>query len=373
MIKKLSKVLMFLVLSVLIFSETNTFSASAAPKKRHTRRARRPFTLGDNVMPVHKAGIKLPGVFYRGIYLHSGTGYSLRAIKRLIPLAKKSNINAFVIDVAPYRSFSPRINAEAVKLCLDNGIYPIARVVAFQYGFKSAKILKWHLDAILKLVDLSVKAGFKEIQLDYIRFADGWRGLSLKKKYELIENLLKKVKEKINNPSILLATDVFGRIVYNRSDIIGQNLESMASVADVICPMVYPSHYFPDRYKLSRPYFTVRQSVIKGLNRVGSHTFIMPYIQAFRYNVGWARMSLGQYIIEQVKAVETTAARGYIIWNARNRYGLTFSVLTKYYKENPDKLSNNPSKYDPVSGRINVANINTASSQPSQNPTRANR
>ena len=369
MIKKLSKVFAVLVLFVVLFTETNIFSASSSRRRVRRRGA---FTLGDNIMPGHKPGIKLPTTFYRGIYLHSATGSNLRAIKRLIPLAKKSHVNAFVIDVAPYRSFRPRINAEAVKLCLDNNIYPIARVVAFQYGFKKRKIATWHMDAILKLVRLSVKAGFKEIQLDYIRFADGWRGLSLRKKYELIKNLLQKVKDTINNPSILLATDVFGRIVYNRSDIIGQNLESMASVADVICPMVYPSHYYPDRYKLANPYFTVRQSVIKGLNRVGSHTFMMPYIQAFRYNVGWSRMSLGRYIVEQVKAVESTAARGYIVWNARNRYGLTFRMLEEYYRKNPDKLSNNPAKYDPVSGRINVANINTASSTPSGNGVRTN-
>lgn len=352
------------LLLIMIFAlNSNTLSA----RRRRRRRPRRRFTIGNNKMPKQKSGIKLSPVFYRGIYLHCVTGSKLGRMKRLIKNAKKAGVNCFVIDVAPYKSMRPRINPAVIKECIKNGIYPIARVVAFQYGLKTLKVKKSHLKAIMRLVDLSVKAGFKELQLDYIRFADRRLGIPLKKKYAFIQNLLKMVKDRIKKHNILLATDVFGRIVYNRNDCIGQQLEAMSKYADIICPMVYPSHYYPDRYKISKPFFTVRQSTIKGLNRIGSHTYIMPYIQAFRYNVGYARMSLGKYIIEQVKAVESTASRGYIVWNARNRYNLTFKMLTKYYKKNPNKLSNNPSGYNPGSTADNSNTHNNRTNNTSTN------
>ncbi len=348
-----------LILTFIIIISLTGIDLYPAKSKKIRKRRRRTFVIGDNIMPKHKSGIKLPKKFLRGIYLHCITGRSVRRMRTLIKQAKKAHINAMVIDVAPYKSMRPVINPKTVKMLIDAGIYPIARIVAFQYGLKTKHISKKHMNAIFRLVDLSVKAGFKEIQLDYIRFADGWRGASLKWKYNFIAELLHKVKKRINNANIPLATDVFGRIVYNRGDVIGQQLESMAKYADVICPMVYPSHYYPDYYKLRHPYFTVRQSTIKGLNRVGSHTFIMPYIQAFKMNVRYTKLSLGGYILAQVRAVEDTAARGYIIWNARNRYGLTFKVLRDYYKKHPEKLNtNSPSGYKPNNGNINPISMN---------------
>lgn len=343
------KIAIFLVLFITVFSATlETFSANS-PRRRTTRH-RGGFVLGDNIMPKHIKGLRMPKPFLRGLYLDCTRGSNLNWVKRLIKEAREAHINCLVIDVAPYKSMRPIINPEVIKECLKNGIYPIARVVAFQYGLQQRTVSQSHMNAIYKLVDLSVQAGFKEIQLDYIRYADGYGGMRLQEKYQFIENLLKTVKERINNPNILLSTDVFGRIVYSRDDVIGQQLETMAKYADVICPMVYPSHYYPDYFKLRNPYFTVRQSTIKGLNRVGQKTYIMPYIQAFYMNVRYTPYTMGQYIEVQVQAVEDTAARGYILWNARNQYATTFEALKSYYKRNPHKVSDNPSGYNPETG-----------------------
>jgi len=343
-----------------LIRQINNTRPNSGSRITHRQRTRRTFTIGDNIMPVQKQGLRLSQKFYRGIYLHCGTGKNIKKIRYFIKKAKENGINCFVIDVSPYANMTPVINPQAVKECIDNGIYPIARIVAFQDGLKTLNISNDYIDRMLKLVDTSVKAGFKELQLDYIRFADKRLAIPLRKKFDFIKNLLKKVKERINNPNIPLATDVFGRIVYNTEDIIGQQLEEMATYADVICPMVYPSHYYPDYYKMSNPYFTVKQSTLKGLNRIGNKTYIMPYIQAFKMHVRYARMNLDRYILEQVKAVEETAARGYIIWNALNNYELSFKVLKEYYTKNPNKLSDNPSGYN--------GKVNSVSQKASGNP-----
>ncbi len=314
---------------------------------------KKPFTIGDNKMPHHIKNILLPQKFLRGIYVDNVHGRNLEWIKKTLIQAKEAHINCFVIDIAPYQSMKPKINQKVVEELKKENIFTIARIVAFQYGLEKKQVEEDYLQSIDKLVEEALKAGFEEIQLDYIRFADGYQGLSLKEKYHFISQLLSRVKNKIQNPNILLSTDVFGRIVYNKNDSIGQQLESMAQVAQVICPMVYPSHYTPDQYKVSQPYFTVRQSTIKGLNRVGEKTFIMPYIQAFKIAITPSKLSYKKYLEEQVQAVEDTAARGWIFWNARNKYEEVFFMLQEFYQKNPKNLeSENPSGYDPVSGLV---------------------
>ena len=340
------QILSYIFIGLLLLSTpAYTEETKAKPEKKT-------FVLGDNRMPAHIPGIKQPEKFLRSIYLHSTNGSRLSYIKKIIPKAKEANINCFVIDVAPYKSMSPRINPEVVQELLANDIFPIARIVTFQYGLENTTVPQAHLDKVNHLVDSALKAGFKEIQLDYIRYADNYYGMPLKKKYAFISSLLGTVRERITDPAIFLSTDVFGRIVYNKDDVIGQKLESMAEHAQVICPMVYPSHYYPDRFKLRNPYFTVRQSTLKGLNRIGTKTYIMPYIQAFRMNLSYTRMTLPQYMEAQVQAVEDTAARGWIFWSANNKYEPVFKMLKEFYAKNPQNLGNNPSGYNTATGEI---------------------
>lgn len=338
------------------FSEEKPEKVTKSAKQEKVRKkAKNGFTIGDNIMPKHVKGIKLPDQYLRGIYLNSSNGSKMAFIQNIIPKAKAAGVNCFVIDTSPYMSMKSKINPEVVKELLANGIYPISRIVSFQYGLNSKTVPQSHIDQIYNLVDLSVKAGFKEIQLDYIRYADGYYGLSLKQKYAFIANLLKNVKERINNPQIPLSTDIFGRIVYEKDDVIGQQLESMSEYAQVICPMVYPSHYYPDRYKLRNPYFTVRQSIIKGLNRVGRNNYIMPYLQAFKMNIGYTKLGMEKYMEVQVAAAEDTAGRGWIFWNAMNRYDQVFKVLRNFYAKNPKNLqSNNPSGYNSETGEVSA-------------------
>jgi hypothetical protein len=79
---------------------------------------------------------------------------------------------------------------------------------------------------------------------------------------------------------------------------------------------------------MSMPGETVREGTIKGLNRVaGINVEIQPYIQAFPYNIQYARMKLEEYVALQIKAVEETSARGWVAWNPNGDYSSVFTAL----------------------------------------------
>ncbi len=83
-------------------------------------------------------------------------------------MAKKSNINTLVIDVQPAPGNTCATSAENVKMILNAGLHPIARVVCFQDGLTAYPVSKEKLESIYAVSESAAKNGFKEIQLDYI-------------------------------------------------------------------------------------------------------------------------------------------------------------------------------------------------------------
>ena len=69
---------------------------------------------------------------------------------------------------------------------------------------------------------------------------------------------------------------------------IGQYWEDLVTTADVVLPMVYPSHYFRGVYNLKHPniepYKVIRRAMQDALRRsapLGKTAEIRPYLQAF--------------------------------------------------------------------------------------------
>ena len=140
--------------------------------------------------------------------------------------------------------------------------------------------------------------------------------------------MLKNFRKITDERKIKLSADVFGRIMYNRDDLIGQKLELFAAYTDVIYPMLYPSHFNKDRKKMSEPGETVKDGVLKGIERLqGTKVSVQPYIQAFPYNIQYARVKLDKYVAFQIKGVEETNARGWVAWNPNGDYSSVFSAI----------------------------------------------
>jgi hypothetical protein len=266
----------------------------------------------------------------RGLYVPNRLACSLEYVKSLVARGKPLGVNMLVMDAHPFMVLGPNINPDVIRYLKKEKIYIAARIVCFQDGLKSLPVPDEYMKRLFSLIDAAAGAGFDEIQLDYIRFPDGAPYYALSAKYGFIDDLLRRARSLADSRSVKLSADLFGRVVYNRDDIIGQKVENFAKYADVIYPMLYPSHFTGDSGRLTDPGRTVREGTMKGLARVkGTGVRIQPFIQAFPYNIGWARMSLDAYVEVQIVAAESTKARGWVAWNARGEYDCVFRALER--------------------------------------------
>jgi hypothetical protein len=268
------------------------------------------------------------GTVMRALYIPNHQSRKIDYIKSIISKGKPLGINMLVMDVHTNGSTVLKVNTKVLELLKSGNIYTVARVVCFQDGLNQLPVPESKMKGLYELVSAAADSGFDEIQLDYIRFQDDGIPYSLKKKYGVIEDLLKNFRKITDEKKVKLSADIFGRIVYNQNDLIGQKLEVFAAYTDVIYPMLYPSHYTGDRQRMSAPGETVKEGTLKGLKRVeGKNVAIQPWIQAFPYNIQYAKVKLDQYVALQIKGVEETGARGWVAWNPNGDYSSVFSAL----------------------------------------------
>lgn len=260
--------------------------------------------------------------FYRGLYINNalvrGKGFA-----NFLKTADNHGINVLVIDIQPH--IPP---AEALKLAEDMGFYLVARVVVFDAGLKTYPAPKGHIERIVNRAEEGAKAGFAEIQLDYIRFADNLRvkGLTVQKRYDYISSVLAQFERRLRPYKVRIGADIFGRIAFNRDDIIGQKLELFDRHMDVIYPMLYPSHFYGDPIRRRKPYHTIFDGTLGSKKRV-RNARIVPYIQAFGMRVGESGLSVENYIRAQLDAAQDSGGAGYVAWNARNDYSVFFRAI----------------------------------------------
>jgi hypothetical protein len=180
----------------------------------------------------------------------------------------------------------------------------------------------------MELARKAVALGFREIQFDYIRFEDSGRFsyLGYAERYQLVEGFLGRAKNEFGPKGILVAADVFGRVTLNTQDQIGQRLEGLDNVVDIILPMAYPSHYSWDNFSMANPYYTLYKGATLGKARLKRAALVM-YIQGFEMKVAMSGLSLPVYIAHQMQASEDAGVAGWIVWNAAQAYEPTWTAL----------------------------------------------
>lgn len=282
-------------------------------------------------------------VTMRGLYVPNKKSRDAGYIKTLLDSGIPEGVNMLVMDVHSYGSIVPRINTKVVEYCKNRNVYCVARVVCFQDGLDRMPVPALQMNRLKILVEKSVEAGFNEVQLDYIRFKDGGYPYSLSMKYKFIEELLAGFKKITEKNGTKLSADVFGRIVYNRNDYVGQKLEVFAKYTDVIYPMLYPSHFTGDRIRMANPGNTMKEGTLKGLERLkDTGVRVVPYIQAFDYQIRRAGVTLPRYVELQVRAVESTDARGWVAWNAYGDYRAVIKALQDINGKTPGAVKTDP-------------------------------
>lgn len=283
----------------------------------------------------------------------------------MLDVAATTVVNSFVVDVKNESGYifydteveraravgavTPRFDLETVVADMDAaGLYKIARIVTFQdpvaaqadpdlavfntaTGGPFNKRGQFFLDptdeqARAYALDLAVEvcgAGFNEIQFDYVRYPDGYpstavfdQGSSEEVRVDAIASFLTEAGDKLHPMGCAVAADIFGFITsVNNDGGIGQEFSRLSSTADVLSPMVYPSHYssgwFGYNDPNSHPGSVVAAALDDGMVRLEGTAIVRPWLQDFYYNASQVRA--------QIDAAENRSM-GWMLWNAHSRF-----------------------------------------------------
>jgi hypothetical protein len=173
----------------------------------------------------------------------------------------------------------------------------------------------------------AAKAGFDEIQFDYVRFpTDGDLSVAVfprktkESKTAVITSFAKYAGERLKPLGVRVSADVFG-LSATRNMGIGQRPKQLGQYLDTIYPMVYPSHFGPGEYNLPDPNAQPGRTVglaLRDFDRqlTGLDTRLVPWLQDF---------SLGRTyrladVQDQIEAARDAGAEGYLLWNAAGLY-----------------------------------------------------
>ncbi|MFQ5900511.1 MAG: putative glycoside hydrolase [Thermodesulfobacteriota bacterium] len=174
--------------------------------------------------------------------------------------------------------------------------------------------------------------GFDEIQFDYMRFpSDGDlstiqypitdKGLT---KTKSITAFLETAYRELKPLGVMVSIDVFGLVAWKTTDFgVGQVLEKLAPYADVISPMLYPSHFpagFMGKENPSKFPGQIMELSIKQMKK-RTNKKIRPWVQGFWYKP--------EEIIAQIEGILSADTSGWAIWNPTGDYKTTYAALAK--------------------------------------------
>jgi hypothetical protein len=320
----------------------------------------------------------------RGLYLNAWAAGSSTRMDALIDLARRTEVNAFVIDIKDATGFvSHRSDVPAVaevgadqeirirdlpallRRLEGEGIYPIARIVIVKDPLLAAarpelaiqdtaggiwidsKDIVWlnlynegvwdyHVDLAREVAEM----GFPEIQWDYVRFPDApasdlaralFPGDSIGPRAEAVRAFLGSSRDDLRESGlgVRVTADVFGVTTIFRRDVgIGQLWESFIDQVDAALPMVYPSHYWEGSFGFdvpnAHPYEVVYESVEYAMGRSEIVDSAGPVSGEI---VPWLQdFTLGSPRYEgpevraQIQATYDAGASDWILWNPGSSY-----------------------------------------------------
>lgn len=238
----------------------------------------------------------------------------------------------------------------------ERGLYVIGRVIVFKDNLLAESIptlaikksdgslwrntedLGWTDPYSIKVRDYNIgialegaKAGFDEINFDYIRFP-GIKGLIYQKddiaknRVEAINGFLKEARELLLKIDVKTSVDTFGYVCWNRGDtMIGHKIADLGKYADYVCPMLYPSsfHLGIDGYKnpMKHPYRIVYESLKRARKRTGySSKKFRPWLQAFNDYGFDKRRFEAKEIRAQINGAEDSNSSGWMLWHPGSYY-----------------------------------------------------
>jgi hypothetical protein len=318
----------------------------------------------------------------KGVYVTSHTT-GVNKFLSLLQLMDETELNSMVIDVKDdwgyitYKTDNPELEAlgttkpiikDISKLMTtleEHEIYPIARIVVFkdtvlakqkpELSFLNPDGSVWGnnkkppesfvnpyrkevWEYNVAVAKEAAKAGFKEIQFDYVRFPEGFEKRADILQYEkdersrvdAVTEFVKYAREQLDPLGVRVSVDIFGYAAsVPAAEGIGQDFEKISREVHVIAPMVYPSHYsegwFGSKVPDAAPYTTINGAMVdthKKLEPLGeSKPIIRPWIQDFTASWVPGYIKYGKKEVEeQIRALEDNGIHEFLLWNASNVY-----------------------------------------------------
>ena len=180
---------------------------------------------------------------------------------------------------------------------------------------------------VVGIARAAAKAGFDEIQFDYVRFAsDGdlsqivYRHKRAEPKGTTIASFLRYASGQLHPLGVRVSADVFGLAATHDLGI-GQVPKRIAPYLDAIYPMVYPSHFGPGEYGITEPDAypgrTVARSLLDFRRQLkGKHTTLIPWLQDFSLGRPYTVVE----VTDQIAAARRQHAAGFMLWNPEGLY-----------------------------------------------------
>lgn len=313
----------------------------------------------------------LPKALYLSVY---GVG-NAKLRDAALKLIRETRLNALVIDLksergaVAYPSTAPlaaavgaqrTITIPDLRTLVDSlhrqGIYAIARIVVCRDDllasarpelaartrnggiYRDQQGMRWVdpaqsavRDYNLAIAVEAARAGFDEIQFDYLRFPDAAdvrlpSAGTEESRTGAINAFLDAARTRLMPYNVFLAMDVFGYVCWHPGDLhIGQRLEDILARVDYLSPMLYPSGFTFGIPGCTNPVANAHEIVQRSLRQILARTHasplrIRPWLQAFKDYAFDRRQFGAREIGQQIRAAEEVGTDGWMLWNARNVY-----------------------------------------------------
>ena len=322
----------------------------------------------------------------RALYVNRWASQSAKRMRELIAICDSTEINALVIDMKDefglnFESKDTLVSRNAGKsghvphlaALLDtlkaHHILAIARVVVFkdsvaarvnpQHVIRKPDGTPWHdkkgltwvdpydhgiWEYNMRVAEEMARAGFDEIQFDYIRFPEPYKSLPPQvftdakgvPKPKALADFFRAACPRVHAGGARCTADVFGMVASLPGPLeIGQQWSELAPVTDVLLPMVYPSHYPHGSFGVAHPNgapYTIVDSAISDAHRrdlkagITSPIHVRAWLQAFTLG---APHYTAEEISAQKRGVYDAGYDSWTLWHPGSEYAAFLPALER--------------------------------------------
>lgn len=351
-----NSVMLVVSIAVVVFGFRESSRPASAPASKVNVSVR------SSSAPSSSPAVSVSPSDVRAVYLTAAVASSPKRVGEMIGVIKSSGIlNAVVINIKDGDgTYVGAGMKRIVRRFLDEGIYPIARIVVFQdnalaalrpdLALRTASGTLWTSgggayrwvdpssrevwDRTVKVAEEAFDEGFREVNFDYVRFPsegnvagiaypvyDGKASMT-KVIGDFFDSLTAAIRRE--RPGLVLSVDLFAYSFINDGGLgVGQRASDAARYFDVVSPMVYPSHYASGNFGFENPAEEPYRVVLRTLESgkkflpASSTLVIRPWIQDFNLGAVYDRSK----VQDEIRAIKDAGfGDTWMAWNPDNRY-----------------------------------------------------